>query len=142
MANDMDFPAKGRITAVTDDSVVFIPDGATYELHLATANRYDGPIGQPVAARITVQARKLWTVPSGGNFLVPIFGPPRIVQGRVRRIDDRSMIVHAVIPLVVELPADDSAIDLTRGPVTVNSLVNVTCFPGAALELIAQPVGV
>ncbi len=42
-------------------------------MHLKTANgKYDGPTNTPVEAVVRVAARKVWTVPSGGNFVAPI----------------------------------------------------------------------
>ena len=80
-------------------------------------------------------ARKIYTVPSGGNFISPIFGPPRIIQGRVRYLDETEMVVQAGVPVIVELPKDENAYDLVRGDLTVSSLVNVVVLPGARFEL-------
>jgi hypothetical protein len=128
-------PARGKVTRSTGDSVVFAPTGTNYELHLRVpSNRFDGPVGTPIEGVIRVQARKVYTVASGGNFLQPIFGPPRIIQGRVRAIEDGRIVVHAGAPIVVDLPAEPHAIDLNRGPITVGSMVNVVALPGAWVE--------
>jgi hypothetical protein len=94
-----------------------------------------------VPALIRAAARKVYTVPSGGNFIAPIFGPPRIVQGRVRFIDDRALVLHAGAPIIVDLPGADAAIDLTDGQIQVNHLVNATLLPGATFQLAAAPAG-
>ena len=86
--------ASGKVLRAVDGTVVFNPSGSRYELHLV-ASSYDGPVGKPVKAVIHATARKVYTVPSGGSYITPIFGPPRIVQGIVRQADQRSMIVHA-----------------------------------------------
>jgi hypothetical protein len=91
-----------------------------------------------VEARIRVQARKVWTVPSGGNFIQPIFGPPRIIQGRVKYADDRQLVVHAGATFLVDLPTAETAVDLPNGPIVVGAMVNVTALPGAVVEFIAQ----
>src|SRR5919107_1705119 len=78
--------SRGKITQVRDPAVVFAPSGTNYELHLA-APGYDGPVGMLTEGVIRVTARKVWTVPSGGNFVAPIFGPPRTIQGRVKALD-------------------------------------------------------
>ena len=81
-------------------------------------------------------ARKVWTVPSGGNFIAPIFGPPKTIQGRVKWLDEKTLVVHAGTSFLVELPASDQALDLANGPIEVGAMVNVTASPGATAELL------
>src|SRR5262245_39720228 len=88
MSHLMDFPARGKVIEVRDRTVVFQPQGTTYQMHVTTEDRYAGPLHEPVVANIRVNARKVYTVPSGGAFIQPIFGEPRIIQGRVRFADD------------------------------------------------------
>jgi len=122
--------ASGKVIRVENGKVVFNPGGTSYELHLEVPN-YAGPVNVPTRCVIRVKARKVYTVPSGGNFITPIFGPPRIIQGRVRSADQRSLVVHAAVPVHVELPGVESAIDLDEGPITIGKMVNVVCEPGA-----------
>jgi hypothetical protein len=126
--------ASGKITSFQNGVAIFSPAGTNYELHLAAAS-YDGPLNVPVKAVIRVIARKIWTVPSGGNFIAPILGTPRTIQGRVRALDQRSMIVQAGTPIVVEFPANDSAFDLANGGISVGVMVNVVAQPGARIEI-------
>ena len=68
------FDDSGRLgenTAVKDGLAVFNPAGTSYELYLAVPN-YTGPLNSPVKCLIRVTARKVYTVPSGGNFIAPI----------------------------------------------------------------------
>ncbi|WP_428936955.1 hypothetical protein [Fontivita pretiosa] len=136
--------ARGIISEVRDSIVVFEPSGTNYRLHLKVA---DNPGRRPVASErpvrgiIRVQARKLWTVPSGGNFIVPIFGPPRTIQGRVKAVEQGTLVVHAGTTFVVEMPKEDWAIDLTHGPIQVGAIVNVAALPGATFELAGSVPG-
>ena len=134
MPKATDFPAIGKVLSKDDTSVVFNPQNTNYELKLETA-KYDGPIGQRVEAFITLSARKVYTVPSGGNFIAPIFGPPRIVQGRVRYLDEKEMVVQAGTSIIVQLPAAEDAFDFANGDLSVASLVNVVALPGAKFVL-------
>src|SRR3712207_9216106 len=68
--------AAGKVTSVGEGKVVFAPAGTNYELHLVCPS-YTGPLNKPVRGIIRVQARTLWTVPSGGEWIQSIFGPPR-----------------------------------------------------------------
>jgi hypothetical protein len=133
-----DFTARGKVTAVNDASVVFAPKDTSYELHLVTKGRYDGPVNVPVDARVRATVRKLLTVPSGGAFVSPIFGTPRTVQGRVRHAEEGAIVVQAGMPFVLELPAADHALDLNSGPITVGRMVNAIVLPGASFELVAS----
>ena len=129
------FPAVGKVIRVENNAVIFTPAGTSYELYL-NAPPYTGPLNVPVKCIIRARARKVYTVPSGGNFISPIFGPPRIVQGRVRSGDDASLLVHAAAPIHVELPAVESAIDLDEGPIRIGKMVNIVCEPGARAEFL------
>jgi hypothetical protein len=136
----MDFPARGKVTEIKDGSVVFNPAGTNYLLRLA-ADSYTGPLNQPILATLRVTARKVHTVPSGGNFIAPIFGPPRILQGRVLFAADNALVIHAGTPVVVDLPSSEIAIDLHSGPISVGMMVNVMAMPQARFTLVADPVG-
>jgi hypothetical protein len=127
-------PARGKITAVAGGIVKFAPSNTNYVLHLAAPD-VDGPLNSLIGGVVRVVARKIYTVSSGGNFISPIFGPPRTIQGRVRALDGRSMLVQAGTPVHVELPAEASAVELANGPIRVGSLVNVVALPGATFEL-------
>ena len=136
MPSPSDFPTTGKVTAVKDDIVLFVPRGTTYEMHLKLIGAAPA-IGTPVDALIRVNARKVWTVPSGGNFLVPIMGPTKIVQGQVRYCDDKQLVVKAGANVIVNLPTADSAVDLPNGPIAVGQMVNVTALPGASVEFVS-----
>ena len=127
-------PAKGKVVETRDGGVIFQPRGTNYELHLAVAGGYNGPLKKPVLGLVRVKARKVYTVPSGGNFVVPILGQPRIIQGRVMAMSESQIVVHAGGPVLVDLPEDGHAVDLANGPVAEGSIVNVVAFPGASFE--------
>ena len=134
-----DFPARGNLVRSTAGAVVFNPVSTNYELKLAAAAGYAGPTAGRVDALVRATARKLWTIGSGGNFVAPIMGPPRIVQGRIRYIDQTAMVVSCGLMVIVTLPTADSACDLTHGPLAVGQLVNVALLPGASFELASTP---
>jgi hypothetical protein len=96
-------------------------------------------VNKPIQAIVRVTARKVYTVPSGGNFIAPIFGPPRTLQGRVLYADDKALVIHAGLPVVVDLPSSETAIDLDNGQVTVGTMVNVVALPGARFALAETP---
>ena len=132
MASINDFPARGKVVAVDGDRVTFTPTGTNYAFHLVTGGApYAGPTNVPIEAFLRVEARKLWTVPSGGGFISPIFGPPRTIQGRVKFMGDCEMVVTAGTNFIVALPSGDHAFDLSNGDVVVGALVNIVALPSA-----------
>lgn len=135
-----DFPARGKVTALREGGVVFEPSNTNYAFHLAFAGgKYDGPVNVPVHGTIRVMARRAWTVSSGGNFVSPLFGQPRTIQGRVKYADEKMLVVQAGAPIVVLLPNDEIAIDLTHGSVSVGSMINIVAMPGATFEFVGVP---
>ena len=126
-------PSVGKVISFQDGIAVFNPTGTRYEFRLAGS--FNGKLNTPVKCTIRVTARKVYTVPSGGSFVTPIYGPPRIVQGQVRKADARSLVVQAgTCSFHVDLPAEESGIDLDDGPIFAGRLVNVVCEPGARVE--------
>jgi hypothetical protein len=134
MPSITDFPARGQVLSAYDGGIVFTPAGTNYQLKLE-GPAYEGPLESMLELFIRIDARKLWTVPSGGGFIQPIFGTPRIVQGRVQYLSEKEMVVRAGTNFVVSLPANEDAYDLPRGELAVGSLVNVVALPGAKFEL-------
>jgi hypothetical protein len=135
MPSVSDYPARGKIIETRDKKVVFHPAGTNYQLHLTLEGEPLGASERPIDGIIRVEARKLWTVPSGGNFIQPIFGEPRIIQGRVKWLDERLLVVQAATNFVVQIPSNERAIDLANGVIEAGALVNVTALPGATFEL-------
>ncbi len=137
MSSATEFPTRGKVIAVQPDRVTFTVSNTNYELHLETGGvSYTGEQNVPLNAIIRVVARKLWTVPSGGNFITPIFGTPRIIQGRVKYASESELVVSAGANFVVALPKEKDKFDLTSGDVAVGALVNVVAMPGARVEFV------
>lgn len=133
-----DYLARGKVIEAKDSLVVFQPSNTNYQLHLQSSRPYTGPIGQLVDARLRVKARKVYTVPSGGGFVSPIFGSPRTIQGRAMHVEDRQIVVRAGVPIAVDLPQPDTAVDLSEGPIAVGTLINVAALPGMTFELVSS----
>ena len=134
-----DLAAKGTISHVQDATtgqmnVVFNPNGTNYLVQASAADAAAIPADRLLKGVIRVRARKVYTVPSGGAFVQPVFGSPRIIQGRVMSLDERSLVVKAGAVFVVELPTGQDTIDLHTGAIAAGSLVNVVALPGATFE--------
>ena len=144
MASANDFVAIGKVSAAGDAGVRFNPSGTNYDMHLTTVDGrpYAGRQDAAVRVIVRVKARKVLTVPSGGGFISPIFGPPKTIQGRVLFVDERVVVLKAGTVVHVELPGDDAAIDLNNGVITVGMMLNAIVHPGATFELAATPAAV
>ncbi len=142
MVNETDFPTRGKVTRILEDAVFFAPAGTTYELQLRTpGGRYAGEAGELIDCVIRSAARKVWTVPSGGAFVTPIQGQPKIVQGRVKHIDSKYLVLAtAGANVLVKLPENAAGIDLATGPIRIGALVNAPLLPGSTMELLGAAV--
>ncbi len=78
---DTTITARGKVTAKNGATIKFVPQNTAYELHLVAPD-FQGPMNTLVDGVIRARARKAYTVPSGGNFLSPIFGPGWFSAGR------------------------------------------------------------
>ncbi len=134
----VEYPARGKVIRTSDRTTVFAPTNTNYELHLESLQPYRGPIGEVVSVAIRAQARKVYTVPSGGGFITPLFGPPKIIQGRALDVRENAVVIRAGVPITVQLPAEDDAVDLSEGPIAVGSLVNAVILPGATIRLLTS----
>jgi hypothetical protein len=132
MSISTDIRSKGRIVRTHNGLAVYQPANTSYEHHVTAPATL--PTDRPMRASIRVQARKVYGVPSGGNFVQPIFGSPRIIQGRVASIDGNTLTVQAGATFVCVLPTGKDTIDLHHGAIEVGKMVNVVAFPGATLE--------
>lgn len=123
---------KGNVIAAAGSAVVFQPLNTTYNLHLQPAGQ--APAEGPLAAVIRITARKVYTVPSGGLFVSPIMGVPKIFQGRVIDAADGAITLDCGVVVNVMLPTAPGGIEMARGPIAVGSLVNVVAVAGSTLE--------
>lgn len=126
--------ARGTVLESAGGKIIFTPINTSYRLELI-ADGAIAPDTRTVRLLITTKARKIWTVSSGGSFIMPLFGPPRLAQGWVLAADPHLLVVQTSFAINVELPAEDEAFDLASGPIGVGALVNVTLWPGARARL-------
>jgi hypothetical protein len=136
------YSARGKIVRIEGATVVFAPADTKYQLHLAlNGDASKLPAGDAEAV-IHVAARKVLGVSGGGNFVAPIFGSPRMLQGRILQLDAKQMVLQCGLPIVVDLPAEAHAVDLTYGPLEVGGRCNVVAQPGASFTLCAATAAV
>ena len=104
--------ARGRVLAVHDSMCSLQPTGTDYRIDLVIEKDANAPmpeVGKRAKGRITAQALRLHPATAGGCFIEPLDGPPRIVAGRIRRVDrqSRRLLVEAVLPFWIQLHSSD-----------------------------------
>jgi hypothetical protein len=72
-----------------------------------------------VSGVVSGRAQKLHRAHAGGEFIEPVEGHPRIVQGRVRETDPTGnrLLLQAVVPMWITLSADQSARSFMPGDI-------------------------
>jgi hypothetical protein len=91
--------------------------GTEYLLRLHLVGSTGVPAGKRIAGVIGGKAQKLHRAHAGGEFIEPVEGHPRIVQGRVRASDTGSnrLLIQAVVPMWIGLAEGQSARDFSAG---------------------------
>ena len=100
-------------------SFVLSVPGTEYVLDLVSGGATSVAVGKRVSGVVSGRAQKLHRAHAGGEFIEPVEGHPRIVQGRVRETDPTGnrLLLQAVIPMWVALAADQSARSFMPGDI-------------------------
>jgi hypothetical protein len=111
-----------RLEEATDGapgSFVLSVPGTEYMLNLVAGGPTSVAIGKRVTGTLSGRAQKLHRAQAGGEFIEPVEGHPRIVQGRVRDTDPAAnrLLLQAVVPIWITLSADQSARDFHAGDI-------------------------
>jgi hypothetical protein len=93
--------------------------GTEYTLDLVAGGATSVAVGKRVSGVISGRAQKLHRAHAGGEFIEPVEGHPRIVQGRVRDTDPTGnrLLLQAVVPMWITLSADQSARSFAAGDI-------------------------
>jgi len=94
-------PAAGNKPA---HIILSIPN-TSYELHLIPTAPVSAAIGKRLIGTIRAQARRIDVVGTGGQYVEPVMGRPRRVQGTVLRAEAGAVVVDAGVPVHV-IPTD------------------------------------
>lgn len=120
--------ARGVLLDVKPDRIVFGVPNTDYRLHLNLVAPLAAAPGTAVRGRIEVHARRIDVTRTGGHFIDPVYGRPRIIQGRVCEtgLEHQVMVVQSAIPLHVRVRPPQQPSDFEIG-----SIVNFSVDPGA-----------
>lgn len=93
--------------------------GTEYTLELVAGAQTGVAVGKRVSGVVSGRAQKLHRAHAGGEFIEPVEGHPRIVQGRVRETDPTAnrILLQAVVPVWISLSSDQSARSFMAGDI-------------------------
>lgn len=112
----VDATVTGKIESIDGDVLVLSLSGTKYKTHFTVeggAASIDTPPGRRIKGTIHARALRMHTAAGGGLFIEPVYGSPRIVQGRVIGVDAENdrVLVDVVVPMWVTVHEDQSATD-------------------------------
>lgn len=97
--------ARGTLGAVVPASatkpahLTFLVPNTSYELHLRPVGAISAQVGKRILGVIKAQARRIDVVSTGGQYVEPVFGRPRRVQGTIIAIESGAIVVDAGVPI-------------------------------------------
>jgi hypothetical protein len=108
---------RARLEESGPEGFVISLPGTEYMLRLHLRGATAVAPGKRISGVITGTAQKFHRASAGGEFIEPVEGHPRIVQGRVRATDASAnrVLVQAVVPMWVTPAAGQSARDFHAG---------------------------
>lgn len=108
---------KFIVERIENDLVTLKTPNANYRNTFKCSSAADLIVGKRVAGSVHAPARKIEAVSQGGNYVEPLFGRPRRMQGLVLRQNamDNSLIVRTAYETTVRLPPQQQASDYPMG---------------------------
>jgi len=108
---------RARLEESGPEGFVISVPGTEYVLRLHLKGATSVAPGKRISGVITGSAQTVHRASAGGEFIEPVEGHPRIVQGRVRATDLASnrVLVQAVVPMWITPAAGQSARDFHAG---------------------------
>ena len=97
--------ARGRLISHDGQTLVFEPAHSSYRLHLAAAGPIEADVGQRISGIIEGKALRLFVSQAGGTFIEPLWGAPRIANGRIGVVDHAGnrLLVSTAAPIWVHI---------------------------------------
>lgn len=128
--------ARGVLLENHGDRIVLGISGTDYRLHLNVPAPIAAARGSSITGRIEAHARRIDITRTGGHFIDPVYGRPRIIQGRVieTALEHPMMVVKAVVPLHIRVRPPQNPSDFEIG-----AIVNFSVDSGAQFIPVDEP---
>ncbi|MCE9620462.1 MAG: hypothetical protein K8R92_11235 [Planctomycetes bacterium] len=126
--------ARAVVQQHDGDKIILSIPSTEYQLHLTCNGKTNVHPGKRIQGVIELKALRMHKASAGGSFIEPIYGHPRIVQGRVLSIDlgKNRLLCDVVVPVWVEPFDGQSAADFNAG-----DMVNFYVQSGATFTPVA-----
>lgn len=125
------FPETAEFKLLHLDAGVgtFAVPGTDYRIALLVPEDFAAPTGRRIRGRVRGRALRMHRTSAGGNFIEPLEGRPRIVQGTVLAIDPAAdeVILDLVVPFRISMAEGQTAAEFATG-----EMVNFYMHPGAS----------
>jgi hypothetical protein len=120
--------AEFKLVSLDAGLGTFAVPGTGYRLTLHVPEGFDAPIGRRIRGHVRGRALRMHRTGAGGNFIEPLDGRPRIVQGTVLAVDPdaNEVLLDLVVPIRLEMFEGQSASEFATG-----EMVNFYMHPGA-----------
>jgi hypothetical protein len=119
--------ARGILTASNSSHIILSIPNTSYELHLISTAPITTPIGKRLIGKINLKARRIDTVGTGGQYVEPVMGRPRRVQGTVIRTENGAVVIDAGVPIHATPTDPRQSVDQFQP----NQFVSFDAEPGA-----------
>jgi hypothetical protein len=86
-------------TATKPALIKFGVPNTNYELHLVPKGSITAQVGKRLIGSVHAQARRIDVVSTGGQYVEPLYGHPRRVQGTIIAIKGDAIVVDAGVPI-------------------------------------------
>ncbi|HMD55833.1 MAG TPA: hypothetical protein VKJ65_14905 [Phycisphaerae bacterium] len=108
---------KFIVESVSPDSITLNVPGTNYRNTFKWAGNQTPETGKKIYGDVRAMARKVEEVSDGGNYVEPLFGPPRRMQGLVLTQDTlkNELVVLVGYQVHVTVPATQKASDFAVG---------------------------
>lgn len=141
-ASSIDATCRARLEERLDPSpksanaaqfVLSLP-GTEYVVTLHARGTTSVVPGKKITGIIEGRAQKFHRAHAGGEFIEPLEGHPRLVQGRIRSVDAGAnrVLLQAVVPMWISLESTQSARDFSVGDFVNFSMESGVTFAPSA----------
>jgi hypothetical protein len=91
--------ARGNLISADAAQVVISIPNTNYQLHLVPTAPINLERGKRILGTIKLEAKRIDTVGTGGEYIEPVYGRPRRVQGTVIRTQNGAVVIDAGVPI-------------------------------------------
>ncbi|MGC9260305.1 MAG: hypothetical protein ACP5I8_09570 [Phycisphaerae bacterium] len=108
---------KFIVESIENDLLTLKAPNANYRNTFKCSSAGDTAVGRRITGEIHAAARKIEAVSQGGNYVEPLFGRPRRMQGLVLRQNpgNNLLLVQTGYKVTVRLPPQQTAADYPVG---------------------------